>query len=41
VPLDRTLAPAATPVTVMLTLNFDRVFALYASLLTRSSEPQP
>lgn len=35
VPLDRRVAPAATPVTVMLGLDFKRVFALYKDRLTR------
>jgi inosine-uridine nucleoside N-ribohydrolase len=35
IPLDRRLAPAATPVEVMLDLDFPRVFALYKDLLTR------
>jgi len=35
VPLDRRLAPNATPVTEMLALDFVRVFNLYADLLTR------
>ena len=35
IPLDRKLAPEATPVQVMLDLNFPRVFALYKRLLTR------
>jgi len=35
VPLDRRVAPDATPVTVMLALNFPRVFGLYKELLTR------
>jgi len=35
VALDRRLAPDATPVTEMLALDFDRVFSLYADLLTR------
>jgi len=34
--LDRALAPAATPVDVMLTLDFPRVFKLYKELLTRN-----
>ena len=34
-PLDRRLAPDATPVTVMLDLDFKRVFALYKDRLTR------
>lgn len=33
--LDRALAPSATPVRVMLDLDFPRVFALYKDLLTR------
>jgi inosine-uridine nucleoside N-ribohydrolase len=33
-PLDRSLAPLATPVEVMLDLDFTRFFALYQSLLT-------
>jgi inosine-uridine nucleoside N-ribohydrolase len=36
VALDRRVAPNATPVTQMLTLDFDRAFALYQDLLTRS-----
>jgi hypothetical protein len=36
VPLDRKVAPAATPVTVMFALDFKRVFALYKELLTRA-----
>ncbi len=35
VPLDRRLAPEATPVTVMLDLDFPRVFALYRDLMSR------
>jgi len=35
VALDRRVAPNATPVTEMLTLDFERVFALYQDLLTR------
>lgn len=35
VPLDRKLAPSATPVTVMLGLNYNRVFALYRDRLIR------
>jgi inosine-uridine nucleoside N-ribohydrolase len=35
VALDRPVAPNATPVTQMLALEFDRVFALYRDLLTR------
>ena len=35
VALDRPVAPDATPVTEMLTLDFDRVFELYRELLTR------
>jgi inosine-uridine nucleoside N-ribohydrolase len=35
VPLDRRVAPAATPVTVMLGLDFKRVFALYKDRLTK------
>jgi inosine-uridine nucleoside N-ribohydrolase len=35
VPLDRHLAPDATPVTVMLDLDFNRVFGLYKDRLTR------
>jgi len=34
-PLDRRLAPDATPVAVMLELDFQRVFALYKDRLTR------
>ena len=36
VPLDRRLAPAATPVTFMLGLDFKRVFALYKDKLRRA-----
>ena len=36
VALDRRVEPNATPVTQMLKLDFDRVFALYQDLLTRS-----
>jgi len=36
IPLDRTLAPDATPVDVTLDLNFDRFFELYRSLLTKA-----
>jgi inosine-uridine nucleoside N-ribohydrolase len=36
VPLDRNVAPAATPVTVMFSLDFKRVFALYKDRLTRA-----
>jgi hypothetical protein len=35
VPLDRRQAPTATPVTIMLDLDFKRVFALYKDRLTR------
>jgi len=35
VPLDRRVAPEATPVTVATTLDFPRVFGLYKELLTR------
>jgi inosine-uridine nucleoside N-ribohydrolase len=35
VPLDRELAPEATPVDVMRKLDFERIFALYKDLLTR------
>ena len=35
VPLDRRTAPDATPVTVMLALDFQRVFTLYKDKLTR------
>jgi len=35
VPLDSRVAPGATPVTVMLELDFARVFGLYKNLLTR------
>jgi inosine-uridine nucleoside N-ribohydrolase len=35
VPLDRRVAPQATPVTVMVALDFQRVFGLYKELLTR------
>ena len=34
IPLDRSLAPQATAVEVMLDLNFERFFALYKTLLT-------
>jgi len=37
VPLDRRVAPAATPVIVALGLDFKRVFALYKERLTKSS----
>jgi inosine-uridine nucleoside N-ribohydrolase len=33
IPLDRTLAPDATPVEVMMDLDFERFFALYKSLI--------
>jgi inosine-uridine nucleoside N-ribohydrolase len=33
IPLDRSLAPEATPVDVMMDLNFERFFALYKSLI--------
>jgi hypothetical protein len=33
VPLERSLAPDATPVEVMLDLDFERFFALYKSLI--------
>jgi inosine-uridine nucleoside N-ribohydrolase len=36
VPLDRRVAPNATPVTVMLGLDFKRVFALYKDRLTKA-----
>jgi inosine-uridine nucleoside N-ribohydrolase len=36
-PLDRRVAPDATPVTLMLGLNFPRVFELYRELLTRKN----
>ncbi len=35
VPLDRRVAPEATPVTVMTSLDFKRVWSLYKELLTR------
>jgi len=35
VPLDRRVAPEATPVSVMMTLDFKRVWGLYKELLTR------
>ncbi|HWQ56065.1 MAG TPA: nucleoside hydrolase [Bryobacteraceae bacterium] len=35
IPLDRRLAPGATPVEVMLDLNFPTVFSLYKDLMTR------
>ncbi len=34
-PLDRSIAPDATPVDVLLDLNFDKFFALYKELLTQ------
>ena len=34
-PLDSAVAPNATPVKVMLTLDFNRIFAMYKELLTR------
>ena len=34
-PLDRTIAPDATPVEVMLDLDFAKFFALYKDLLTQ------
>ena len=34
-PLDRAIAPNATPVVVLLDLNFDKFFALYKELLTK------
>jgi len=34
VPLDRKQAPNATPVTLMLDLDYQRVFKLYRDLLT-------
>jgi inosine-uridine nucleoside N-ribohydrolase len=39
IPLDRTLAPDATPVEVMLTLDAPRFFALYKTLLTAPIHP--
>jgi len=36
IPLDRRVAPEATPVEVALALDFKRVFALYKELLTRA-----
>jgi inosine-uridine nucleoside N-ribohydrolase len=36
IPLDRTLAPEATPVDVMLDLDFERFFEMYKRLLTRA-----
>jgi len=36
VPLDRRVAPEATPVTMAKELDFQRVFALYKDRLTRS-----
>jgi len=36
IPLDRTLAPGATPVNVMLDLDFERFFGMYRSLLTKA-----
>jgi inosine-uridine nucleoside N-ribohydrolase len=38
VPLDRRVAPEATPVTVMFGLDFKRVFALYRNRLTQVEE---
>jgi len=35
IPLDRKLAPVATPVQVMLSLDFGRVFRMYEALLTQ------
>ncbi len=35
VPLDRRVAPNATPVTVMVALDYNRVFGLYKELLTK------
>ena len=34
-PLDRTIAPDATPVVVLLDLDFEKFFALYKELLTK------
>lgn len=34
-PLDRTIAPDATPVDVLLDMNFEKFFALYKELLTK------
>ena len=36
IPLDRRVAPEATPVEVAVALDFKRVFALYKELLTRA-----
>jgi inosine-uridine nucleoside N-ribohydrolase len=36
IPLDRTIAPEATPVQVMLDLDFEKFFALYKTLLTKA-----
>jgi inosine-uridine nucleoside N-ribohydrolase len=41
VPLDRRLAPAATPVTFMLTLDFKRAFALYRDKLVQPDPAKP
>jgi hypothetical protein len=35
-PLDRRVTPSATPVSVMLGLDFKRVFAIYKDRLTRT-----
>ena len=35
IPLERRVAPEATPVKVMLTLNFQRIFALYKEKLQK------
>ena len=40
IPLDRALAPEATPVEVMLDLNFEKFFALYRELLTAKPSPE-
>jgi inosine-uridine nucleoside N-ribohydrolase len=36
IPLDKSLAPEATPVDVLLDLDFDKFFALYKELLTKA-----
>jgi hypothetical protein len=36
IPLDRKIAPDATPVDVMLDLDFPKFFELYKSLLTKA-----
>jgi inosine-uridine nucleoside N-ribohydrolase len=41
IPLDRSLAPSATPVKVMLSLDFDRFFKRFKSLMTATSKSVP